>query len=107
MLPLVLAAHEVVLHLVTAGDVPQVLYLQLLQEILLGDASQELGLAAEMVTVLVIILVLLRVHRHHDGEVDPVVVAGLQAPVEALRVANALVLAHDHAPGLGLTRLQL
>ena len=93
MLALVLAAHEVVLHLVAAGDVPQVFNLQLLQEILLGDARQELRLAAEMVTVLVIILVLIRVHRHHDGEVDPVVVAGLQTPVETLRVADALVLA--------------
>ena len=107
MLPLVLTAHEVVLHLVAAGDVPEVLDLKLLQQILLGDSGQQLGLAAEMVTVLVIILVLLRVQRHHDGEVDPVVVAGLQAPVEALRVPDALVLAHDHAPALGLAGVSL
>lgn len=108
MLPLVLAAHQVVLHLVAARDVPEVLDLKLLQQILLGYSGQKFGFSAEMVTVLVIILVLLRVHRHHDGEVDPVVVvAGLQAPVEALRVPDALVLAQDHAPALGLARLSL
>ena len=56
MLPLVLATHEVVLHLVAAGDVPEVLDLQLLQQVLLGDPGQQLRLAAEVIAVLVIIV---------------------------------------------------
>ena len=53
---LVLAAHEVVLDLVAAGDVPEVLDLQLLQQVLLGDPGQQLRLAAEVIAVLVIIV---------------------------------------------------
>ena len=53
---LVLAAHQIVLHLVAAGDVAQVLDLELLQQVLLGDAGQQLRLASEVITVLVIIV---------------------------------------------------
>ena len=53
---LVLAAHQIVLHLVAAGDVAQVLDLELLQQVLLGDACQQLWLASEVITVLVIIV---------------------------------------------------
>ena len=43
-------------YLVTTGDITQIFYLQLLQQVLLGDAGQELWLAPEVVTVLVIII---------------------------------------------------
>ena len=48
---LVLAVLQVVLHLVAAGDVPLVLYLQLHQQVLLTDARQQLRLAPEVIAV--------------------------------------------------------
>ena len=96
---LVLAAHQVVLHLVAAGDVAQVLDLELLQQVLLGDAGQQLGLAAEVVAVLVIVLVQVGVQRQHHREPRPAPhpVVVVEALVERLRVPDALVLAQNDA----------
>ena len=43
-------------YLVTTGDITQIFYLQLLQQVLLRDAGQELWLASEVVAVLVIVI---------------------------------------------------
>ena len=79
---LVLAAHQVVLHLVAAGDVALVLDLQLHQQVLIADPRQQLWLATEVVAVtwkvLFVTIVPSRTTTHRHRHLYPLRCMGLQ-----------------------------